>query len=262
MTNPKLAQDNILSLEKISKSFGGVKAVNDVSFEVRRGSICGLVGPNGSGKSTLFNVISGNLRRDEGKISFNGKRIDGLAAHKIAKLGLGWTFQNARLFFRMTVLDNALVAPFEQKGEEPWLAVFPSKWKEQEASLGRKARDQLGALEIAKLYEKPGSEISGGQMKLAQLARSFMTDSSMLLLDEPTAGVAPRLARDIFQDIDAQRKSKGVSFLIIEHRLEILFDFVDYVFVMHRGKLIAQGKPEQVIRDPAVVESYLGSTTK
>ncbi len=254
MTQP----NSILQLEGITKSFGGVHALDGVSLEVERGKIYGLIGPNGSGKSTLFNVIAGSIPRSDGKIWFKGKRIDGLPAHKIARFGLGRTFQTPRLFFRMTVLDNVLVAPHSQRGEEPWVAIFPSKWKNQESELARRAKDQLKSLEIDQLYDKPGSEISGGQMKLGQLARSLMTNPDMLLLDEPTAGVAPRLARDIFEDIETQRKQVGTTFLIVEHRLEILFDFVDYVFVMNRGKLIAKGTPDEVVRDPAVIDSYLG----
>jgi branched-chain amino acid transport system ATP-binding protein len=255
-----LTQTNsvILRLEGVTKSFGGVRAVDGISFDVERGKIYGLIGPNGSGKSTLFNLIAGTLPCSAGMIYFKGKRIDGLPAHEIAKLGLGRTFQTPRLFFRMTVLDNVLVAPNLQRGEKPWVAIFPSKWRNQEFELGRLAKEQLKSLEIEDLYDKLGSEISGGQMKLGQLARALMTNPDTLLLDEPTAGVAPRLARDIFEDIETQRKRKGTTFLIVEHRLEILFDFVDYVFVMSRGKLIAQGTPDEVIIDPVVIDSYLG----
>ena len=247
-----------LRLENLRKSFGGIRAVENVSLEVESGSICGLIGPNGSGKSTLFNTIAGSMKPDGGKVIFNGKRIDGLSADKIARLGLGRTFQTPRLFPKMTVLDNTLVAPTSQKGEEPWNALLVSKWKKQEIELAKRAKAQLTFLEITHLYENLASEISGGQMKLLQLARSLMSEPKMVLLDEPTAGVAPRLAGDIFDDIERQRKTHGTTFFIIEHRLEILFNYVDLVFVMHRGELIASGKPDEVIQDKRVIDSYLG----
>ena len=250
--------DAILQLENLSKSFGGIKAVQNVSLEVKQGSICGLIGPNGSGKSTLFNLISGSIKRDGGKVTFDGKRIDGHSPDKIARSGLGRTFQTPRLFPRMTVLDNTLVAPLSQKGEIPWNAMLQGKWKKQEIEIAKKAKTQLGFLELEKLFETPASDISGGQMKLLQLARSLMTEPKMVMLDEPTAGVAPRLAGEIFEDIEKQRKNHGTTFFIIEHRLEILFNYVDLVFVMHRGELIASGKSDEVVQDRRVIESYLG----
>lgn len=250
--------DSLLKLENLSKSFGGIKAVQNVSLEVKPGSICGLIGPNGSGKSTLFNLITGTIKLDGGKVTFDGKRIDGHSPDKIARAGLGRTFQTPRLFPRMTVLDNTLVAPISQKGEEPWNAMLQRKWKKQEIEIAKKAKTHLAFLELEKLIETPASDISGGQMKLLQLARSLMTEPKMVLLDEPTAGVAPRLAGEIFEDIEKQRKNHGTTFFIIEHRLEILFNYVDLVFVMHRGELIASGKSDEVVQDRRVIESYLG----
>ncbi len=248
----------ILEVENLRKSFGGIRAVEDVSLKVESGSICGLIGPNGSGKSTLFNIVAGSLKPGSGKVIFDGKRIDGLSPDKIARLGLGRTFQTPRLFPKMTVLDNTLVAPASQKGEEPWNALFTGKWKKQEIELAKRAKSQLTFLEITHLFENLASDISGGQMKLLQLARSLMSEPKMVLLDEPTAGVAPRLAGDIFDDIERQRKTHGTTFFIIEHRLEILFNYVDLVFVMHRGELIASGKPDEVMQDKRVIDSYLG----
>lgn len=255
-----MSGDSILRVENISKSFGGVRAVDEVTISVRRGSITGLIGPNGSGKTTLFNVISGTEKKDSGgSIEFDGNRIDELPPHSRSVLGLGRTFQTPRLFTGMTVLENTMVSPKGQRGERPLVAPFRRRWENQEIELAKKAQEQMERLEIDKLYGKLSSEISGGQMKLAQLSNALMEDAKMLLLDEPTAGVAPRLAQDIFQSITNERQQKGTTFFIIEHRLEVLFRHVDTVFVMHQGKIIAEGRPESIVKDKKLIEAYLGN---
>lgn len=250
--------EEILRLEGVSKSFGGVKAVQDVTLTIRRGGVYGLIGPNGSGKSTLFNLISGVIKSDEGRIFLKSRRIDQLPPYRIYELGLGRSFQIPRLFFGMTVLDNALTAPKGQIGEHPINSLFRKKWEKQEAYLADKAEQQLSLLEIAHLYTNLPTELSGGQMKLLQLALALMGDPELVLLDEPTAGVAPTLAFEIFSEIEARRKRMGTTFFIIEHRLEILFEYADYIFVMHQGKIISQGKPDEVVHDSKVIEAYLG----
>jgi branched-chain amino acid transport system ATP-binding protein len=251
--------DIILQVENISKSFGGIRAVNGSSLSVKRGSITGLIGPNGSGKSTLFNIISGTEGRFSGKVLFDGKPINGLAPHKIFELGLGRTFQTPRLFTGMTVLENAMVGSKDQKGENEFYALFQSRWQKEETQNAKKAKEQLEALEISELYGKLSSEISGGQMKLLQLANVFAGDPKMLLLDEPTAGVAPRLAQDIFASIEKQCEEKGTTFFIIEHRLQVLFKHVQQVFVMHQGRIISEGAPSDVINNREVIDAYLGA---
>lgn len=253
-----LDDDIILRVEDLSKSFGGVRAVDRVTLSVRRGSITGLIGPNGSGKSTLFHLISGTSKpKSGGLIEFDGKRIDRLSPHKIFEFGLGRTFQTPRLFTGMTVLENTMVAAKGQKGERPFNALFPSRWEPQEIEIAKKAQDQMKLLEIERLYDKLSSEISGGQMKLVQMSNATMGDPKMLLLDEPTAGVAPRLAQDIFQSISNEREQRGTTFFIIEHRLEVLFKHVDTLFAMHQGRIIAQGRPESIVKDQKLVDAYL-----
>jgi branched-chain amino acid transport system ATP-binding protein len=249
----------ILELENVSKAFGPIKAVDGVSLSVKTGSITGLIGPNGSGKSTLFNLISGTEGKFRGTVSFDGNKINGLPPHKIFELGLGRTFQTPRLFAGMTVLENAMLSAKNQKGEDPMIAPFWNKWEAEETKLAQRAQAQLDALEISSLYDKPSSEISGGQMKLLQLANALMGDPKMLLLDEPTAGVAPRLAQDIFASIEKQCKEKGTTFFIIEHRLQVLFKHVQRVFVMHQGRIIAEGSPEDVVKKQEVIDAYLGA---
>ena len=251
--------DIILDVKNVSKYFGPIKAVDGVSLRIQRGSIVGLIGPNGSGKSTLFNLISGTEGKFGGSVEFNGRRLNGMPTHKIFDLGLGRTFQTPRLFTGMTVLENAMLAGKKQDGENPWIAPFPQRWSEGEMKLAKKTQDQLKALEISHLYDKLSSEISGGQMKLLQLANALAGDPKMLLLDEPTAGVAPRLAQDIFDSIEKQRKEKGTTFFIIEHRLQVLFQHVEQVFVMHQGKVITEGKPSDVVKNQQVIDAYLGN---
>ncbi len=248
----------ILNLENISKAFGPIRAVDGVSLSVRRGSIAGLIGPNGSGKSTLFNVISGTEGKFSGSVVFDGKRINGMPSHKIFALGLGRTFQTPRLFTGMTVLENVMLAGKRQEGENPLIAPFPERWESGEEDLARRAQEQMKALEISQLYEKNSSEISGGQMKLLQLANVLIGDPKMLLLDEPTAGVAPRLAQDIFASIEKHCRETGTTFFIIEHRLQVLFKHVDHVFVMHQGRIISEGKPDEIVKNQEVIDAYLG----
>jgi len=159
----------------------------------------------------------------------------------------------------MSVLENAMLAGKNQKGENPLIAPFSSRWESGEMELAKRTKDQLEALEIAHLYDKPSSEISGGQMKLLQLANALAGDPKMLLLDEPTAGVAPRLAQDIFDSIEKQCKEKGTTFFIIEHRLQVLFKHVEQVFVMHQGRVISEGKPSEIIKNQRVIDAYLGA---
>jgi branched-chain amino acid transport system ATP-binding protein len=158
----------------------------------------------------------------------------------------------------MTVLENSMLSPKYQKGERPFQAPFRSRWEPQELELASKAKSELERLEIDEIYDKWSNAISGGQMKLAQLSNAFMGDPKMLLLDEPTAGVAPRLAQDIFQSISDERGNRGTTFFIIEHRLGVLFKHVDTVLFMHQGKILTQGSPEEIVKDQRLREAYLG----
>lgn len=250
--------DDLLTVKNVSKSFEQLRAVDNISLAVPRGQIIGLIGPNGSGKSTLFNVIAGVAPADSGSILFDGHEITRRTSDQIFQLGLARGFQDPALFFRMTVLDNTLLPIQGQRGEKPVLAPFHRAWGAQEKELAATASKMLEQVNLREQFSRLAANISGGQMKLLDLARSLMSEPKMLLLDEPTAGVSPKLARTIFQQVEQLRRDAGLTFFIIEHRLEILFDFVDLVYVMHNGQVIARGTPSEIAANALVQEVYLG----
>lgn len=248
----------LLELDKVVKKFEGLAAVDGVSMRLEPGEIVGLIGPNGSGKSTLLSTVAGQFRPDSGAITFAGQAIGGLPADRIFQLGLARSYQDPSLFFRMSVLDNALLPAKDQRGENPLWAPWHGLWRQQERTLAGRAAAILDQLGILSRYDALASDLSGGQMKLLELGRTVMGEPKLMLLDEPTAGVAPALAYRIFEEIDRLRRDDGLTFLVVEHRLEILFHFVDRLYVMHMGKVIAQGTPDQIAADPLVQEVYFG----
>jgi branched-chain amino acid transport system ATP-binding protein len=254
LSDPK---DEILQVRNVRKTYGGLRAVDQVDLVLQRGTITGLIGPNGSGKSTLFNVISGITNPDSGIVHFDGKRIDKMSPDKRFQIGMARTFQDPRLFFNMNVFENMLVSPIGQKGEGPLSSVFQRRWRDQEYQLGLKAKSVMGDLNIDSTALNGADEISGGQMKLLQLGQVLMNEPKLVLLDEPTAGVAPSLTSEIFEAIKELRQKTGTTFLIIEHKLQVLFKFVDIVYVMHRGKIFAKGKPDEILANPEIGKIYL-----
>lgn len=250
---------DLLQLDKLSKAFGQLQAVDSVSLTVPHGQIIGLIGPNGSGKSTLLNLISATLPPDAGRIIFDGADITALKSDAIFQRGIVRSYQDPSLFFRISTLDNGLLPIKAQRGERPWLAPFHRLWRTQEADNAAQTGILLQQIQLRDHYAKPAADLSGGQMKLLELGRSIMGDPKLLLLDEPTAGVAPNLAYTIFEQIETMRQERNLTFLIVEHRLEILFDFVDWLYVMHLGQVIAQGTPAEIAANRTVQEVYFGA---
>jgi len=253
----------MLKIKNIYKSFGGILALNGVSFSVESNTITGLIGPNGSGKSTLFNVISGFYTKDRGEIYFKGKSIEGTEPYRIAMLGVGRTFQISEVPEKMTVLENLLLAPKGQTGEGIFnVFLHPLKIKGENEKYLRKANEILELIQLYNLRNEYAGNLSGGQRKLLSLGRILMSEPTLLLLDEPTAGVNPTLIKDLIIAIRNLRDEKGETILLVEHNMKVISEICDRVIVLDFGKKIAEGTPEEIQKNEKVLEAYLSGSSK
>jgi len=250
----------LLQATGMIRSFGGVQAVRGMSLEITQGTITALIGPNGAGKSTLFNLLSGVMRPDAGKVYLKGQDITRLAPWRRARLGLIRTFQLAREFQRMTVLENLMLAPQLQLGERFWpIFLNPGAVRAQEAEIYRRACEVMEIAMLSHLRDEYAGDLSGGQKKLLELARTLMIECDLILLDEPGAGVNPALMNTLTDMIRRLNREHGKTFLIVEHDMDMIAQLCDPVVVMTQGSLLTAGSFEDLRRDPAVVEAYLGS---
>ncbi len=250
-----------LRVENLRKEFGGITAVDGASFAVADESLTGLIGPNGAGKSTTFNCITGIHEPTAGAIYFNGENIAGLSPHTVAERGLVRTFQIARELAEMTVLENLMLAPQQQQGEALYRSVLPRFRDgviEEESELREAVWESLEFFEIDHLAEEQAGNLSGGQRKLLELARALLTDPDVLLLDEPFAGVNPTLESKLLDRIDQLRAEEGLTFLLVEHDMDIIMEHCDPVIVMHRGQVLAEGPPDEIRSNERVVDAYFG----
>jgi len=249
----------MLEVIDVDKSFGGLMAVCNCSIKVEEGSITGLIGPNGAGKTTLFNVITGHYKPDKGQIIFQGEGIDRLPPHRIFNKKIYRTFQITREFAQMTVLENLMLIPEDQIGEKIWNTWFrPGRVRKQENAIQEKALEVLEFVELIDLKNEYAGSLSGGQKKLLELARSMMAEPRMILLDEPGAGVNPTLMRKLTAKIRKLCEEDKITFLLIEHDMDLVMNLCDPVIVMSEGKKMAEGTPEEIKKDERVLEAYLG----
>jgi len=242
---------SLLEAHNVSKAFGGIHALEDCSITVEQGSITGLIGPNGSGKTTLFNIMTGYERVDQGAVEFQGRTITNMTADKIFQCGIGRTFQLTRIFPRLTVLENMHVAVQRHGG----LRSLLSRWSSSQEQ--RQALDLLEFVGISHLKDEMGGNLSYGQKKLLEFAFILISQPQVILLDEPTGGINPTMINymaDRIRDLNKQ----NITFLIVEHNMEFVMSICDAVTVLHRGTKIAEGTPEEVRNNPAVLEAYLG----
>ncbi len=250
---------SFLATHNLVKSFDGVRAVNRCTLGIKQGTITGLIGPNGAGKTTLFNLVTGFLKPTAGVITFRDQRIDGLPPHQIFRQGIVRTFQIPRELKNMTVLENLMLVPPHQVGERAWNAwLLPFRVYRQEKEIFDKATAVLEFVDLIHLRDEYAANLSGGQKKLLELARTLMCDPKVILLDEPGAGVNPVLLRRLVSNIETLCHDRGITFFIIEHDMDLITRLCDPVIVMSNGEVIAEGSPEEIKKDQRVLDAYLG----
>jgi neutral amino acid transport system ATP-binding protein len=250
--------DPAIVVDGVTRTFGGLTAVSVDHLEVQRGGITGLIGPNGAGKTTLFNLLTGFDQPDTGTWSFDGKSLGKLSPHQVARLGVVRTFQLTKALSRLTVLQNMLLGAQGQKGESFFRALVPGTWKAQEQSNTEKALDLLQRFKLDAKKDDFAGTLSGGQRKLLEMARALMSDPQVVMLDEPMAGVNPALTQSLLGHVKDLRE-QGMTVIFVEHDMDVVRDISDWVVVMAAGKVIAEGPPESISQNQAVVDAYLGA---
>ena len=255
--------ENILEIKNLSKYFGGLAAVSNCSLNVKRGTITGIIGPNGSGKTTLFNLIAGNVRSSEGEVIFNEESITDLPAHELFSKGLLRTFQIAHEFSNLSVLENLMMVPPNQSGENLLNALIkPTLVKKEEEQIRMKAYEVVDFLNLKHLANERAGNLSGGQKKLLELGRTMMVDAKLVLLDEVGAGVNRTLLKDLGTAILKLNKEKNYTFCMIEHDMDFISRMCNPVIVMSEGSVLFEGTSQEVKKNEKVIESYLGRANK
>jgi branched-chain amino acid transport system ATP-binding protein len=249
--------DPILIVDNVRRTFGGLTAVDVEHVEVPRGAITALIGPNGAGKTTLFNLLTGFDKPDDGKWTFDGRSLAGVPAYRVARMGQIRTFQLTKALGLLTVMDNMLLGAKGQTGENMFRALLPFLWRNQEEENRAKALDLLTRFKLDTKKDDYAASLSGGQRKLLEMARALMSDPTLVMLDEPMAGVNPALTQSLLDHI-LNLKSQGMTVLFVEHDMHMVRHIADWVIVMAEGKVVAEGDPHEVMKNPAVIDAYLG----
>ncbi|MFI6388407.1 ABC transporter ATP-binding protein [Nonomuraea sp. NPDC050547] len=250
--------DPILVVDNVVRRFGGLTAVDVKHVEVQRGSITALIGPNGAGKTTFFNQLTGFDTADAGEWTFNGTRMNGVAAHKVARAGMVRTFQLTKALSKLTVIENMRLGAQNQKGESFFRALVPSSWRAQEDEITARADELLARFKLDAKREDFAGSLSGGQRKLLEMARALMVSPELVMLDEPMAGVNPALTQSLLGHVKDLRE-QGMTVLFVEHDMDMVRDISDWVIVMAQGTVIAEGPPDTIMSDARVIDAYLGA---
>jgi ABC-type branched-subunit amino acid transport system ATPase component len=250
--------DSILVADGVTRTFGGLTAVDVEHFEIQRGKITALIGPNGAGKTTFFNLLTGFDKPDAGAWTFNGKSLHGVPPYKVARLGMVRTFQLTKVLSRLTVIENMRLGATGQRGEKFLPSLFRGLWSGQEAENSDRAMDLLGRFKLDAKHEDFAGSLSGGQRKLLEMARALMVDPELIMLDEPMAGVNPALKQSLLGHVKSLR-DEGRTVLFVEHDMDMVRDISDWVVVMAQGKIVAEGPPDDVMANQAVIDAYLGA---
>lgn len=250
--------DPIITIDKVHRQFGGLTAVDVDHLEIPRGAITALIGPNGAGKTTLFNLLTGFDKPDTGTWTFDGENIAGVPAFKLAQMGQVRTFQLTKALGLLTVLENMKLGAKDQKGEKLFPSLFPSMWKKQDDEISEKAMALLKKFKLDAKKDDFAASLSGGQRKLLEMARALMSNPELVMLDEPMAGVNPALTQSLLDHI-LDLKKEGMTVLFVEHDMHMVSHIADWVVVLAEGKVVAEGPPDVVMKNPAVVDAYLGS---
>jgi neutral amino acid transport system ATP-binding protein len=250
--------DPIITIDKVHRQFGGLTAVDVDHLEIPRGVITALIGPNGAGKTTLFNLLTGFDKPDTGEWTFDGNNIAGVPAYKLAQKGQVRTFQLTKALGLLTVLENMKLGAKHQQGERFLQSLFPFLWKKQDDEIAEKAMKLLKKFKLDAKKDDFAASLSGGQRKLLEMARALMSDPELVMLDEPMAGVNPALTQSLLDHI-LDLKKEGMTVLFVEHDMHMVSHIADWVVVLAEGRVVAEGPPDVVMKNPAVIDAYLGS---